>query len=206
MRRRKPRSLMKVASDHLRFERGGPGCRPRAPSNPPPPPHLVVFCAPSPPFLPQNHPSSLPAIPFPNRLQPPTPRPPQTPPFPPHFPRCPSSPVGRVLGLAAPLFLGPGRDGEGCRPRPGASLASARSRPSSSGAAVVRCPLRPAASEEGDAGSGSSPCCGAAHRRSVRLGCGNPRRREGRWWSPSSTGAFCAHLSVPTWMHILRLE
>lgn len=174
MRRRKPRSLMKVGSDHLRFESGLPGCRPRAPSKA----HFPIASNP----------------PHPARRKPL------------HFPRCPSSPVGRVLGLAAPLFLGPGRDGEGCRPRPRASLASARSRPSSSGAAVARCPLRPAASEEGDAGSGSSPCCGAAHRRSVRLGCGNPRRREGRWWSPSSTGAFCAHLSVPTWMHILRLE
>lgn len=161
-------------------------------------PNLVAFCAPSLPLLPQNQPPSPP---------PESPNPQQNPPFPPHLPRCPSSPVpGLARGSALPgAWKGVGR--RGCRPRPGASLGSPRSRPSSAGApAAARRLLRSrgvqaAAEEEGDgegAGSvaGPSPCRGAgrARRRSARRGCGSPRRRGGRWWSPSSTGAFCAHL------------
>jgi hypothetical protein len=64
MRRRKPRSLMKVESDHLRFESGLPGCRPRAPSNPPPPPScrflraVASLSPPKPSIVSARHPIS----------------------------------------------------------------------------------------------------------------------------------------------------
>jgi hypothetical protein len=73
MRRRKPRSLMKVESDHLSFERGLPGCRPRAPSNPPPPPILSFFARRRLPFSPKTIHRLCPPSHFPIASNPPHP-------------------------------------------------------------------------------------------------------------------------------------